>query len=174
MKIAVLGIGNVLVGDDGFGPYVIETFRSQYEVAPNVDIADVGTPGLDLVPHLAGFDAVIIVDTVKANARPGTLLLYTREQIMAHLPNPRLTPHDPGLKDTLLMMQLTGTCPSDITLIGCVPEAVHTSTEMSESVRAAVPSAVAQIEVALAMLGHPPVKRAEPLVPEIWWEHVVA
>ena len=51
-RVSVVGIGNVLLGDDGFGPLAVEMFRCEYECSPNVEIFDLGTPGLDLAPYL--------------------------------------------------------------------------------------------------------------------------
>ncbi len=93
MRLAVLGIGNVLVGDDGFGPYVVKTFQARYAVASNVDVVDAGTPGGDLVPLLAGYDAVILVDTVRAEAEPGSIRTYSGEEILSHPLPSRTSPH---------------------------------------------------------------------------------
>ena len=57
LNIAVIGMGNVLMGDDGFGPYVIEVLKSRYEFQPSTHVMDVGTPGLDLSPYLGNVDA---------------------------------------------------------------------------------------------------------------------
>lgn len=170
MRIAVLGIGNILARDDAFGAYVAKVFESQFATHTNVFVTELGTPGMDLVPHLSGFDALILIDTVKAKAEPGTLHVYDKQQILKHAPNPRDNAHDPGLKDTLLMMELTGDCPREITLIGCVPELIETGTGLSEALMAAVPQAVAHVEVALAMLGYPPAKRPVPLPLDVWWD----
>ena len=170
MQIGVLGIGNVLMADDGFGPYVVKVFESQFEVTPNIDVLEIGTPGLDLVPHLSGYEAVIIVDTVRAKAEPGTVKVYTKKEILKHAPQPRTNPHDPGLKDTLLMMELNGTCPEEVVLVGAVPERIHTGTGLSNTLMEAVATATAHIEVQLAMFGFPPAKRLVPLAPEIWWQ----
>ena len=64
-RILVAGLGNVLLGDDGFGSLVIEMFRCEYECSQDVEIIDLGTPGLDITPYLYGRDLVVIVDAVK-------------------------------------------------------------------------------------------------------------
>lgn len=173
MRIAVLGIGNVLVGDDGFGPYVVKTFEARYTVAPNVEVAEVGTPGGDLVPYLSGYDAVIIVDTVRASAEPGTVRVYTKEELLRNPPGPRTNTHDPGLKDTLLMLEAHGSGPAEVVLVGAVPENVTTRTGLTPPLARAVDEAVAHIEVELAKLGYPPMPRPAPLEPDIWWERRV-
>jgi len=68
---SVIGLGNVFLGDDGFGPLAVETFRSQFAYGPEVEVLDLGTPGLDLAPYLYDRKLVVIVDAV-AFALPGT------------------------------------------------------------------------------------------------------
>ena len=61
MTLAVIGLGNVLLGDDGFGPFVVELLRRRYGFPPAVELLDLGTPGLGLVTYVHGHDAVVIV-----------------------------------------------------------------------------------------------------------------
>jgi len=70
--VSVIGLGNVFLGDDGFGPLAVETFRCQYECGPEVEVLDLGTPGLDLAPYLYGRELVVIVDakTISPQADP--------------------------------------------------------------------------------------------------------
>ena len=69
-RITIGGIGNVLMGDDGAGPYFARTLDSQYEFEAGVQVVDFGTPGLDVVVHIAGLDALIIVDAVDNGTAP--------------------------------------------------------------------------------------------------------
>ena len=71
MKVRVLGIGNVLMSDDGFGPFVVRTLEAAYECPPDVELVDVGTPGLDLTPFLMDTESVIFVDTVTSRGARG-------------------------------------------------------------------------------------------------------
>lgn len=79
----VIGLGNVLLGDDGLGPLVIERLRAEYECGPDVDIVDLGTPGFDLTQYLSDASLVVCVDAVLAEDEPGSLHIYTE----ADLPN---------------------------------------------------------------------------------------
>lgn len=171
-KIAVLGIGNVLIGDDAFGPYVVNSFDAAYEVHPDVDVLDVGTPGLDLVPHLVGYEIVIIVDTVRSNGEAGDMRLYSKADILKHAPTPRTNPHDPGLKDTLLMLELLGVSPREVFLIGAVPSDVKTGTGLSPRLQQVVPAAVVAIAETLTKIGYRPIPKPTPVAPDIWWERM--
>jgi hydrogenase maturation protease len=148
----ILGLGNVLMGDDGFGPAVVRAFEEQYVVDPEVEIVDLGTPGLDLMPWLADARHAIIVDTVRADEPPGTLRLYDKRDLVRHVPFARVGPHDPGVKESVLALEFAGRAPHTVALIGAVPGRVALGTELSPPVRAAVPGAVAAIVAALERL----------------------
>lgn len=170
MDIRVLGLGNVLMGDDGIGPYVIEALTSAYEFPPNVSVIDVGTPGLDLAPFLMGADAVIVLDTVRSDGQPGALRTYSRDAILKHAPAQRLGPHDPGFKQTLLALDFAGLGPREVTLVGVIPQSTAPCARLSPPVRASVARAVAAVAAELKHLGAELSPRAAsaPLAP--WWE----
>jgi hydrogenase maturation protease len=159
----VLGLGNVLMGDDGFGPVVVKTFLNEYIVGAAVDVVDLGTPGLDLAPWFADAERIILVDTVKAKLPAGTLLHYTKADVLRDVPRARLGPHDPGVKEALLALELAGRAPRELTLIGVVPRSVAYSMELSSVVRDAVPMAVEAIVETLARAGETAVRRLEPV-----------
>lgn len=89
-NVAVVGLGNVLMGDDALGPTVIKVLEAEYEFPRGVSVQDLGTPGLDLTPYLAGVRALIVVDTVQASGAPGEVRLYRRDEILKHPPQARL------------------------------------------------------------------------------------
>lgn len=169
-KVAVVGLGNILVGDDAFGPYVVRQFGAQYDVDDGVQVLDLGTPGLDLAPHLDGLDALIVVDTVSADAQPGTIRVYTKDELLAKPTPSRTNPHQPGVKETLLMLELEGEGPGEVLLIGAVPQRVETGVGLTEALRDAVPDAMERVAEELARLGHPATRRKVARDPDIWWE----
>jgi hydrogenase maturation protease len=169
--VFVLGLGNVLMGDDGFGPYVARMFDEQYELGADAEVIDLGTPGLDLTPWLADARHVVIVDTVRANEPPGTLRVYDKADIVRHAPFARVGPHDPGLKETLLTLEFAGRGPETVTLVGVVPARVVMGTTLSDPVASAVGAAVGAIVDRLQALGEPvkPRARANPRCACPWW-----
>jgi hydrogenase maturation protease len=169
-SVAVLGLGNVLMGDDALGPTVIKVLEAEYEFSPRVSVEELGTPGLDLTPYLAGVDALIVVDTVRASGAVGEVRLYRREQILEHRLQPRLSPHDPSLEGALLAIEFSGGGPRQVLLVGVIPGEVRTKLGLSPAVRAAVPQAVAKVVEELDRLGFPPHARLTPAAPELWWE----
>ena len=132
-KITIGGIGSVLLGDDGVGPYVVGLLEAGYSFADGVTIADLGTPGLDLVAHLSGIDALILIDSVSNGAPAGTVTLYRKEDILRHGPAPvRMDPHSPALSESLLIADLAGEGPEDILLIGITGEQYEVGAGLSE------------------------------------------
>src|SRR5580692_10131313 len=82
--VSVIGLGNVLLGDDGFGPLAVETFRCHYAYDSEVEVLDLGTPGLDLAPYLYGRKLVVIVDAVHANVPSRTVSVFCEDDFASH------------------------------------------------------------------------------------------
>ncbi|MFZ2493140.1 MAG: hydrogenase maturation protease [Thermoanaerobaculia bacterium] len=167
-RIAVFGIGNVLIGDDAVGPSIIRHLDAYYEFPPHVSVEDLGTPSLDLAGRMVGYHSVVFVDAVAAAGEPGELRKYSREEIVRHPPSIRLSPHDPSLKETILMMDLLSDGPEEILLIGVIPKSLE-QFGLSDEARAAVPAAADAVLGELERLGVTPVRRATPkFLPAFW------
>lgn len=151
--INVLGLGNVLMGDDGLGPAVINAFEASYTVGADVQVIELGTPGLDLLPWLADVDQVILVDTVKSDLPPGTLRVYNKDDLLRHLPFGRVGPHDPGVKEALLALEFAGRAPREVVVVGVVPGNTGMALDLTPAVRAAIPAAVDAVIAALRRFG---------------------
>jgi hydrogenase maturation protease len=167
--IRVLGLGNVLMSDDGFGPYVVRVLEAHYDCPAGVEYVDAGTPGLDLTPFLLGAEAVIFVDTVTSRGTPGEIRVYDRDEILKYPPQTRTGGHDPALKEALLRVAAVDGGPAAVTLIGCIPQWVATGVALSPSVQDAVPRAVVAVVDALVRLGTSPKLRPRPVPPDLWW-----
>ncbi len=120
-RITVVGLGNVLMGDDALGPYAVRVLEAGYEFPAGTQVLDLGTPGLDLQPYITGLDALILVDTVSSKGEPGEVRTYRKPDILRHAPQPRLSPHDPGVKEALLTAEFEGTAPAEVYLVGVIP-----------------------------------------------------
>lgn len=168
--VVVLGMGNVLIGDDAFGPHVVRMLDAAYDFEPEVAVLDVGTPGLDLTPYIGGSRALVVVDTVSVDGPRGRIHRYTEDHLLEQPPVPRIGPHDPGLEDALFTLELSGRAPEDVVLLGVTPEKTETGIGLSPAVQEAVPWAVAAVLKELKRLGRPARPRPQPDEPEIWWE----
>lgn len=168
-RVRVLGLGNVLMGDDGAGPWIVEELLARWTFPEGVAVADLGTPGLDLIPFLAGAETLVLVDTVKSDGPPGTLKLYRKAEILRHPPGPRVSPHDPGVKEALLTLELAGGAPSEVHLVGVVPGSVAKSVVLTPAVREAVGKAAGEVVRILGEMGLAPAPRPDPRPVEPWW-----
>jgi hydrogenase maturation protease len=168
--VRIIGLGNVLMGDDALGPWVIHHLQETYEFPEGVQLLDCGTPGLDLTPYISGVPAVILVDTVRSDGAPGELRLYRKEKLLTLAPGPRLSLHDPGVTETLQLLTLSGDAPSEFLLVGVIPEAVGTGVGLTPPVRAAVSTAAELVLLELVRLGVTVGRRVEERAVAPWWE----
>lgn len=168
--VRILGVGNVLCTDDGLGPYAIKALEAQFVFPEEVEVLDVGTPGLDFTPYLADARMVIVLDSIKGEEPAGTLRLLRDREIVAKPPPSRMSPHEPGLREALMATELAESSPEEILLIGVVPENTDQGTALTETVKSAVPQVVDTVVAELNRLGLPPVRRDPPADLDIWWE----
>jgi hydrogenase maturation protease len=180
-RIAVLGLGNVPLGDDGFGPMAVEMFRSLYECDSNVEILDLGTPGLDLAPYLYDADLVVIADAVhpREEETPGTLCVYCDDdlglseagssQARSSPAQLRLTSHDPGVLESLAQLRLAGHAPSEVIVVGVVPESCGLGKGISLSVLNTCLVAVDTIARLLLEHSIDCRRRRDPIQRTLWW-----
>jgi hydrogenase maturation protease len=168
-RLSILGVGNVLLGDDAFGPFTIEVFRSQFECGPEIEIMDLGTPGLRLAPYLYARDLVILVDAVKADGEPGTVRVYRESDLSECAAQLRVTDHDPGLLESIAHLRLLGRAPLDLAIIGVIPESCLFGSGISSKIAAAAAVAIDQIVRILLEHGFGCKQRPQSLQPKLWW-----
>jgi hydrogenase maturation protease len=131
--VLVLGLGNVVLGDDGLGPAAIARIERDYRIPPDVRIVDGGTLGLSLLGLIAESERVILVDAVRADAPPGTLVRLDGADVTDAVWN-RLSPHQVGVADLLEAARLIDCYPSSVTLLGLVPEVIDLAVVRSSAV----------------------------------------
>ncbi|SOB93474.1 HyaD/HybD family hydrogenase maturation endopeptidase [Rhodobacter maris] len=120
-RVLVLGIGNVLWADEGFGVRCVETMAQTHALPEAVKLLDGGTQGLYLLPFLEEADALIVFDAVDFGLEPGTLVTMRDEDVPAFMGAKKMSLHQTGFQDVLATAQLIGACPGRMTLIGCQP-----------------------------------------------------
>lgn len=121
-KVLVLGIGNVLWADEGFGVRCIETLAESYAFGPEVRLLDGGTQGLYLLPFLEEVDTLLVFDAVDYGLAPGTLKIVEDDEVPAFMGAKKMSLHQTGFQDVIATAQLMGYCPEKLILIGCQPE----------------------------------------------------
>jgi len=131
----VLGIGNLVMSDDGIGVRVVQELATRCRFPDNVTILDGGTLGLDLLPHLEGVDRLLIIDAVSWDGEPGSLVRLTGEEIPVVFAT-KLSPHQMGLQDLLAVARLLGHEPAEMVLWGVNPVSIEMTMELTPPVAA--------------------------------------
>ena len=166
IDLLVLGLGNVLCGDDGAGVIALHRLRRNYELPDNVRLVDGGTLGLDLLALVAASDSVIMIDAVRADSRPGTIVVLEDDEV-APAVYERLSPHQIGVADLVAGAALVDRYPENVVIVGVVPETTDLQFGCSPAVEAKLPSLVDRVIDELHARGVRVVPRAEPLPAEV-------
>lgn len=152
MDVLVLGLGNILMGDEGVGVRVVETLARRYDLPPEVEVVDGGTSGMDLLNAVADRDHLIVADAVNLDAEPGTVVRLADDQVQAFF-RTRISPHQLGLSDLLAALILVDEAPARVTIVGVVPKDLSLGTELSPSTVVACDEAAALVAAELKSLG---------------------
>ncbi|MFN3395742.1 MAG: HyaD/HybD family hydrogenase maturation endopeptidase [Thermodesulfovibrionales bacterium] len=134
MKVAIVGVGNILLQDEGVGVHAIEKLRERFDFPEDVAIIDGGTMGLDLLPFIENTDKLLLVDAIDLKKKPGAIGIIEDKDIPAVIKT-KISPHQIGLNDLLSVMRLLEKEPESITVIGIQPGSIQTGTELSAQVR---------------------------------------
>lgn len=133
-KIGILGIGNLIVADEGFGVHAVRYLEENYEFPENVVVMDGGTAGIYMSPFLEECDPVIVIDVVDIDAEPGSMHYYSHEDVKAGKLSTRMSPHQLGLLEILEICKLRDAAPESLEFYCVVPKTLETSTELSDVV----------------------------------------
>jgi len=161
--ILVLGIGNLLWADEGFGVRCVEALHQRYTFPPGVQLLDGGTQGLYLVNEVCDSERVLVLDAVDFGDPPGTVRVVTNEEVPRFAPAKKVSMHQTGFQDVLAAAEMMGRSPSEVVLIGVQPALLDdfgggltplVAAELDTVVQAAVDQ--------LARWGLPPTLRAGP------------
>jgi hydrogenase maturation protease len=152
MRVVLLGLGNILLRDEGVGVRVVEALAERYHLPAEVEAVDGGTAGMELLNTLAGCDHLLICDAVQTGAPPATVVKLANAEVPA-LFQTRFSPHQLGLAEVLATLTLTDEAPRTVTLIGVVPLDLELGVELSPEVAAVVDRAVEYVASELGGLG---------------------
>jgi len=143
-KTLILGIGNVLLSDDGAGVHAARSLATRLVRRDAVQVLDGGTLSFTLAPMIAGAQRLIILDATQLDGPPGEIRTFIGEEVDRLLGRPRLTVHEIGLRDVLDVVRLSGDLPSERALIGIQPGSLAWGTELTPAVAGVLESVVAR------------------------------
>jgi len=140
LNVLILGVGNLLMTDDGFGVHVINELR-KYPFPPNVNLIEAGIVSHQLLPEFHAADFLIFIDAVEAGDTPGSIFRF-RPEDMRFMTNIKASLHDMSLMDVLNMTELTGHRPETI-IIAVQPKDVKTvCMELNDEIKAVIPRVI--------------------------------
>ena len=172
-SVLIGGIGNVLLGDDGIGPYILHQLESQYDFSDEVALADLGTPALDLTHQIVGLRALILIDCVRCNDTPGRIVTYRKNDILSIVPAQRLDPHSPALPACLMTANLLGASPDFVVLIGIAGESYEPGQPLTPAVEHAAEPVIERVLQELDRLGYWHQEKRTHYDPDICWGEVL-
>ncbi len=142
-----------MCGDDGLGAVIVDRLSRGFDVSEDVSVVDGGTLGLSLLPLLQDFDAAILIDAVRSGGSPpGTFIRIDGHDVVPAV-RQHLSVHQVGVADLLDAARLTGTYPSELVLLGLVPESIELGVGLSPAVRGQLPQLIEAVRKEIERFG---------------------
>lgn len=150
-KVAVVGIGNLLMQDDGVGVHVIQELEAMHCLPEDVVLIDAGVNSYDMVDVFCSYDHLIIVDAMEAGGKPGTLYRAPLDDLGLR-PNPNITSlHEMHFVEAVNMIKLMGYNP-EVVVIGIEPEVVQMNMDLSPVIQAKVSRIIELVQEEVAKI----------------------
>ncbi len=158
-KTLVLGLGNPLVSDEGFGVQAVQRLNERYVFPQEVEVVDGGTLGLKLLPILEDADRIIILDAVDVAQPPGTLVRIGWDDVRRALPV-KISPHQETVTEVLGLLELRRGRPRGFEIVGVQPRSLEMGLELSSEVERGLAAALDAVLAILTAWGHSVLPRA--------------
>lgn len=136
----VVGIGNILLRDEGFGPHMIKALQN-VELPPSVELLDGGTAGANLIDFICDRRKVVFIDAVQADVEPGSILRLSAKDLTENF-GQSISLHEFGLVETLLIARQLHCAPQEVVIFGVQPKYMDCGIGLSAEIAASVPKVV--------------------------------
>ena len=136
--IVLLGVGNILLTDEGFGVHVVNQLREDYVFNPPITILDGGTMGMELLTYMRGMTKLLLVDAINGGEAPGTVYEFPHEEMNSYFTE-AISVHEVGMQDILRIRAIQEDPLEDAVVIGVEPESLEIGFEPSAPVQRALP-----------------------------------
>jgi len=156
--VLLLGMGNLLLQDEGLGIRALEALQREYEIPPQVQLLDGGTTGMGLLDDISGREHLLVLDAVQTGEPPGTLVVLRGNEVPVYF-GVRVTPHQLGLADVLATLELSGERPAGVTVLGLVPQSLELTLDLSELIQSKLGDLVQAAAAELTALGYAPMRK---------------
>ena len=138
-EVTVLGVGNTILSDEGFGVRVVEFMEKNFVFPENVQLVDGGTLGVELLHFVAGTQKLLIIDSIDGGTTAGTTFHLRDDELKKHFAQ-KISAHEVGIQDVLTMLELTGKKIPRIELIGAQPFSLEAGTDLTPQMSKLVPT----------------------------------
>lgn len=142
--IVLLGVGNILLTDEGFGVHVVNQLREDYVFNPPITILDGGTMGMELLTYMRGMTKLLLVDAINGGDAPGTVYEFPHEEMNTYFTE-AISVHEVGMQDILRIRALQEDPLEDAVVIGVEPESLELGLTLSDATQAAVEDVKARV-----------------------------
>lgn len=149
----VLGMGNVLLEDEGLGIHALKLLQQRYRVSADVEFLDGGTSGMSLIDQISSREHLLVLDAVQTGDPPGTLVKMQDQDVPVYF-GTKVTFHQLGLSDVLASLELSDEQPEHVTVLGLVPESLEMSLDLSPHIQSRLDELVDAAAKELASLGY--------------------
>ena len=160
MTVAVVGLGNLILSDEGVGVHVVRRLGEACDFPDDVVLIDGGTSAIDLLDQLVEAEHIIFVDAAQTGGPPGSVVALEGARLPVWF-RERISPHQIGLADLLATLSLMDHAPASVTLIGIEPQSMELGIELSPAVETAAEEALRKVLQTLAALGVRAVERGK-------------
>ena len=140
-RIVVLGLGNILMKDEGIGVHAIRELE-KLQLPENVELIDGGTAGLAAFASLKDVEKLIIIDALKSGRTPGTIYRFHPKDLFNNSSAHALSLHQIGVLETIAILEKTGNLPKGIVIVGIEPKEIAWGTELTNDIRDKMPDII--------------------------------
>ncbi len=137
-SIILLGVGNILLTDEGLGVHVVNEMRKEYTFSPEIGIIDGGTMGMELLSYMRGMKKLLLVDAVNGGEEPGTVYEFPHRDMETYFTD-HISVHEVGMQDILRIRALQDNPLEDAMVIGVEPESLDIGLAVSDTVKNVLP-----------------------------------
>lgn len=143
-KVVIIGVGNLLLKDEGVGVHVGQELQKE-RLPEAVEVHDGSVAGIGLLEFFQGASKVLLIDAADMNLNPGALARFTPEEVASKIDAPRFSTHDVGLLEVLELARVLDQCPPEVVIFGIQPKEISWGTELSPEVQASIPKVVEMV-----------------------------
>lgn len=155
MKTLILGIGNLLLSDEGFGVHFVRHLEGRYRFPEDIELFDGGTLGLMATHKYEAAERVYLVDTLAADGEPGECRRYGKDELLLGSLPVKLSPHQAGVQEMMMVSELRGCGPPEVILLGVIPGSFESSIELSPPLQERLHLLAEELVQELRASGHP-------------------